>query len=268
MANPNGNGRSDPERQKFERELLELMPFLKSFARSLSGSFEVGDDLAQEALAKAWEARTTYAPDTNMKAWLFTILRNQFYSDRRRAWRQEPWNEEVAAKIPDTQASAAENAYDLQRTLWVMALLSDEQRDSLVAVGYLGLSYEDAALTLNCAVGTVKSRVARARTALTNLLESERLEGHIDLTHLKTMVNSMSPDDPFYPIAAGYRDLYAGVDDNARKISHEYNGSISSSGDSLPSEALPPSEVDQLWNQLLESGALNGEESLEDLMRG
>ena len=80
--------------------MLALIPFLRAFARSLTGNQESADDLAQETLVKAWQSRATFIPGTNLKAWLFTILRNQFYSDRRRAWRQAPWDQDAAERIP------------------------------------------------------------------------------------------------------------------------------------------------------------------------
>ena len=78
-----------PENPDFKTELLGLVPFLRAFARSLTGNQEAADDLAQETLVKAWQSRSSFIPGTNLKAWLFTILRNQFYSDRRRAWRAQ-----------------------------------------------------------------------------------------------------------------------------------------------------------------------------------
>src|SRR5580658_10715354 len=89
-----------PENPDFRTELLGLVPFLRAFARSLTGNQETADDLAQETLVKAWQSRASFVPGTNLKAWLFTILRNQFYSDRRRAWRQAPWDQEMAERIP------------------------------------------------------------------------------------------------------------------------------------------------------------------------
>ncbi|MBI3676778.1 MAG: sigma-70 family RNA polymerase sigma factor [Proteobacteria bacterium] len=156
----------------FKSDLLELIPFLRAFARSLCGNHDMADDLAQEALVKAWQARSTFAPGTNLKAWLFTILRNQFYSDRRRAWRQAPWDQEAAERIPGSagEQSWAADLSDLSRAL---RTLSDEQREALILVGAGGFSYEDAARICNCAVGTVKSRVARARKALIALLDGE-----------------------------------------------------------------------------------------------
>jgi RNA polymerase sigma-70 factor (ECF subfamily) len=163
-----GASNSDP----FKTELLGLIPFLRAFARSLTGNPESADDLAQETLVKAWQSRETFIPGTNLKAWLFTILRNQFYSDRRRAWRQAPWDQESAERIPgshDDQNWAAE----LSDTTRALRCLSDEQREALILVGAGGFSYEDAASICNCAVGTVKSRVARARKALMTLLDGD-----------------------------------------------------------------------------------------------
>jgi RNA polymerase sigma-70 factor (ECF subfamily) len=166
-----------PENPDFKNELLGLVPFLRAFARSLTGNPEAADDLAQETLVKAWQSRSSFIPGTNLKAWLFTILRNQFYSDRRRAWRQAPWDQEAAERIPggaDDQVYSAE----LSDTVRALRHLSDEQREALILVGAGGFSYEDAAAICKCAVGTVKSRVARARKTLIDILDGDnRLEG-------------------------------------------------------------------------------------------
>jgi len=166
-AKPRPKAEPDGE---FKAGLLELIPFLRAFARSLCGNPDIADDLAQETLVKAWQSRATFAPGTNLKAWLFTILRNQFYSDRRRAWRQAPWDQDAAERIPgasEEQSWAAE----LSDTARALTSLSDEQREALILVGAGGFSYEAAAQICNCAVGTVKSRVARARKTLLSILE-------------------------------------------------------------------------------------------------
>jgi RNA polymerase sigma-70 factor, ECF subfamily len=171
MPNPSemkSSGRSDP----FKEGLIELIPFLRAFARSLCGNQEIADDLAQETLVKAWQARNMFTPGTNLKAWLFTILRNQFYSDRRRAWRQAPWDQDAAERIPGSSAEQAWAA-ELSDTARALRVLTDEQREALILVGAGGFSYEDAAAICHCAVGTVKSRVARARKALMSLLDGE-----------------------------------------------------------------------------------------------
>lgn len=161
--------KGDPDAQ-FKADLLDLIPFLRAFARSLCGNQETADDLAQETLVKAWQARNMFAPGTNLKAWLFTILRNQFYSDRRRAWRQAPWDQDAAERIPGSSAEQSWAA-ELSDTARALSQLSDEQREALILVGAGGFSYEDAAAICHCAVGTVKSRVARARKSLLSLLE-------------------------------------------------------------------------------------------------
>lgn len=168
---PSPRGKAADDAQ-FKADLLDLIPFLRAFARSLCGNQETADDLAQETLVKAWQARDMFAPGTNLKAWLFTILRNQFYSDRRRAWRQAPWDQEAAERIP---GSAGEQSWaaELSDTARALSCLSDEQREALILVGAGGFSYEDAARICNCAVGTVKSRVARARKSLISILEGE-----------------------------------------------------------------------------------------------
>ena len=157
----------------FKSELLSLIPFLRAFARSLCGNPEMADDLAQEALVRAWQSRDSFVPGTNLKAWLFTILRNQFYSDRRRAWRQAPWDQESAERIPGS-AQDQNWAADLSDTARALRSLSDEEREALILVGAGGFSYEEAAAICHCAVGTVKSRVARARRALINILDGDR----------------------------------------------------------------------------------------------
>jgi RNA polymerase sigma-70 factor, ECF subfamily len=153
------------EATEFENGLAELMPFLRNFARSLSRNQELVDDLVQATLAQAWFSCRSFTLGTNLKAWLFTILRNEFYSYQRRAWRQLPWDaglEETILTPPGEQQWAAE----LSDTIGVLRGLPDAQRKALILVGVGGFSYEDAAALLSCAVGTVKSRVGRARQVL------------------------------------------------------------------------------------------------------
>ncbi len=166
---------ADEKDAAFRAELIALMPFLRAFARTLSGHRDDADDLCQEALAKAWQSRATYQLGTNLKAWLFMILRNQFYSERRRSWRQQPWHEGDAEKADATQGTqgAKLDLSDLSRAL---RLLSDEQREAIILVGAGGFSYEEASAICGCALGTIKSRVARGRTMLQELLNSQSAE--------------------------------------------------------------------------------------------
>lgn len=155
--------------EDFRAKLIELIPFLRAFARTLSGHRDEADDLCQEALAKAWQSRATFEPGTNLKAWLFMILRNQFYSEKRRAWRQKPWDEATAEQSLVTSGTqhASIQLSDVSRA---MRLLPNEQREALILVGAGGFAYEEAAKICGCALGTIKSRVARARRTLEGVM--------------------------------------------------------------------------------------------------
>ena len=156
---------------KFKADLIALIPHLRAFARTMTGNPAEADDLAQEALAKAWQARDSYTMGTNMKAWCFMILRNQFYSDKRRSWRNTQLDQEAAERtlLANDDPSAPLELNDLRMAL---AALPEEQREALILIGAGGLSYEEAAEVCNTAVGTVKSRVSRARVALRRILET------------------------------------------------------------------------------------------------
>jgi RNA polymerase sigma-70 factor (ECF subfamily) len=155
----------------FKRELVGLIPHLRAFARTLCGDAASADDLAQDAMMKAWDARTSFQPGTNMKAWTFMILRNQFYSEKRRSWRSTQLDQEAAERtLVAADDPAAPIALDELRQ--ALSSLPDEQREALILVGAGGFAYEEAAEICRCAVGTVKSRVSRARRALHGILES------------------------------------------------------------------------------------------------
>jgi RNA polymerase sigma-70 factor, ECF subfamily len=154
---------------EFEAGLADLMPFLRVFARSLSGRPELAEDLAQETLAKAWQSRRAFTPGTNLKAWLFTILRNEFYSHLRRAWRQTPWDAELSNSLaapPGEQRWVVELS-DMARAMYE---LPEVQRDALILVGVGGFTYDEVAVFTKTAVGTVKSRVSRGRQSLRTIL--------------------------------------------------------------------------------------------------
>jgi RNA polymerase sigma-70 factor (ECF subfamily) len=166
-AGPHDRAREDA----FKRELVALIPHLRAFARTLSGDPTSADDLAQDAMIKAWDARASYQMGTNMKAWTFMILRNQFYSERRRSWRQTQLDQEAAERtlvaIDDPESPVV-----LDELRLGLGMLPLEQREALILVGAGGFAYEEAAEICNCAVGTVKSRVSRARKALQVILET------------------------------------------------------------------------------------------------
>lgn len=156
---------------EFKAELTSLIPHLRAFSRSLCGNATLADDVAQDALLKAWNARERYTPGTNLKAWTFTILRNQFYSIKRRSWRATSLDQEVAEQtiVANSDAQKSVELNDLRRGL---DMLSDDQREAIILVGATGLSYEEAAEICGCAVGTIKSRVSRARKNLETIMNS------------------------------------------------------------------------------------------------
>jgi RNA polymerase sigma-70 factor (ECF subfamily) len=159
----------DQSRVDFETSLIALIPHLRAFAITLCRSGELAQDLAQEALAKAWRARSSFQAGSNLKAWLFTILRNEFLTHRRKAWRQTPWDEQAVASIPMSESQHwSSELSDIGRALYGLSI---EQREALILVTVGGFSYEEVARICNCSVGTVKSRVFRARAALAAMLE-------------------------------------------------------------------------------------------------
>ena len=153
----------------FQRDLVALIPHMRAFARSMCNNFAHAEDLAQEAVLKAWQARGSFTPGTNMKAWTFMILRNQFYSEKRRSWRQQPLDQEVAERTI-VAADDPNAAVELAELRQAMMLLPDDMREALILIGAGGFSYEEAADVLGVAVGTIKSRVSRARDRLALIL--------------------------------------------------------------------------------------------------
>ncbi len=158
------------EETTFKRDLVALIPHLRAFARTLCGDAAAADDLAQDAVMKAWDARSSFQMGTNMKAWTFMILRNQFYSEKRRSWRSTQLDQEAAERTL-VAADDPEAPIALDEMRLALGMLPSEQREALILVGAGGFAYEEAADICGCAVGTVKSRVSRARRALHGILE-------------------------------------------------------------------------------------------------
>ncbi len=145
--------------------LVGEMSNLRAFAVSLCGDKERADDLVQETLYKAWNHLDSFREGTNLKAWLFTILRNTYFSERRKRRREvEDADGTYAAKL-STQPEQ-HGHMDLQDFREALAELPDDQREALILVGAAGFSYEEAAEISDCAIGTIKSRVNRARNRL------------------------------------------------------------------------------------------------------
>jgi RNA polymerase sigma-70 factor (ECF subfamily) len=149
--------------------MLALIPTLRAFAFSLCGNFDRADDLVQETLLKAWQNLDKFEEGTNLRAWLFTILRNSYFSELRKRRREV---EDVDGKMTASLsvAPAQQSHLDMQDFRKALTLLPPDQREALVLVGAAGMSYEEAAGIAQCAVGTIKSRVNRARAKLTEML--------------------------------------------------------------------------------------------------
>ncbi|MGK2912374.1 MAG: sigma-70 family RNA polymerase sigma factor [Sphingobium sp.] len=155
----------------FKRELAAVIPHLRAFGRSLSGNRDLADDLVQETLLKAWAARSRFQAGTNMRAWTFIILRNHYLSQMRRSRFRGEWDDLTADRLlaaPAGQDKHIELA-DMQRAL---LQLPQPQREALILVGAGGFAYEEAAEICGVAVGTIKSRVARGRAALEQMMDS------------------------------------------------------------------------------------------------
>ena len=145
------------------------MTNLRAFAVSLCGDRERADDLVQETLFKAWNHLDSFHEGTNLKAWLFTILRNTYFSERRKRHREV---EDADGSYAATLATLPEQHGHMEMQDFRAALtrLPDDQREALILVGAAGFSYEEAAEISGCAVGTIKSRVNRARNRLGEML--------------------------------------------------------------------------------------------------
>src|SRR5688500_15128780 len=155
--------------------MLSAVPSLRAFAISLSGNVDRADDLVQETLLRAMANIDSFQPGTNMSAWMFTILRNLFRSEYRKRRRE----------VEDTDGSYAESLkshpeqnsrLEFQEFRTALAKLPPDQREALILVGASGFSYEEAAAICECAVGTIKSRVNRARTRLSELMSVESVD--------------------------------------------------------------------------------------------
>jgi RNA polymerase sigma-70 factor (ECF subfamily) len=164
-------------------DLLGALPKLRAFAISLTNHPERADDLVQDTIMRAWSSIDRFEPGTNMQAWLFTLLRNLFYSEyRKRKHEVEDADGSYAARLkthPNQQSHL-----DFEDFRAAEATLPLDQREALLLVGAQGMSYEEAAAVCNVAVGTIKSRVNRARTRLASLLgvTSEAELGPDDVT--------------------------------------------------------------------------------------
>lgn len=175
-------------------ELVTHLPALRAFALSLTRNRATADDMVQDTVLKAWTNIEKFAAGTNMRAWLFTILRNNYYTSRRKLNREVA---DVDNAFSDTLSVKPEHDGKLQMMDFRAAFeqLADEHREALILVGASGFSYDDAAEMCGVAPGTMKSRVNRARAKLTALLQLEDDEA-LELTDSATLSVIGSPNLP------------------------------------------------------------------------
>ena len=157
---------------EWRSEVVAMIPALRAFAWSLCHNGSDADDLVQDTLIKAWTNRDKFEPGTNLRAWLFTILRNSFYSDRRKHKRELPDPDGIHAATL-CERPAHDGRLAMNDFLRAFDQLSPEHREVLILVGASGFAYEEAAEMMGVAVGTVKSRANRARARLAELLGLE-----------------------------------------------------------------------------------------------
>lgn len=161
----------------FQDQIIALIPRLRAYAMSLSGSSAEADDIVQDALMRAWRFRDGYQMGTNLRAWLYRIVRNAFYTQ---AAKRRDTVEDVDGRWAATLSCRPEQEWRVQygELLRAMGQLSPDARDALLLVVSSGLSYQEAAEICGCAVGTMKSRVNRARGRLAQLVDFEPSSGN------------------------------------------------------------------------------------------
>ena len=157
----------------WREQVIALIPSLRAFAWSLSRDPSDADDMVQETLAKAWTHRDKFQPGTTLRAWLFTILRNSWYTALSKHRRETPDEDgKMAATL--TSPASQEWSVELHQLQAALNQLPPEHREALIMVGAAGLSYEEAAGIAGCALGTIKSRVNRARNRLAQIMDIDR----------------------------------------------------------------------------------------------
>jgi len=160
--------------RQFTRQLNDVLPAVRRFALRLCNHRAMAEDMTQEAVMRGWAARAHFTPDSDLRAWLCVILRNCYYTTLKRERRNMPWDPDLADQVlvsPPNQ----ENSTLVDDVAKAMLRLPLAQREALMLVAVEGLSHADVARQCGCALGTVKSRLARGRQALL-----KAVNGHIE----------------------------------------------------------------------------------------
>jgi RNA polymerase sigma-70 factor (ECF subfamily) len=187
---------TQPSKDSLRDAFVAAIPSLRAFALSLCRDEQQADDLVQEALVKGWQKRDSFEPGTNLKAWLFTILRNNFFSELRR--KNETPVEANGDFVERLSQHPPQSGYlDLQDFAAALGNLEPAQREALILVGAEGFTYEEAAQICGCPIGTIRSRVNRARRRLAELLQvSAAVEYVPDPTYAPLEVQTPLVDRP------------------------------------------------------------------------
>jgi RNA polymerase sigma-70 factor (ECF subfamily) len=188
--------RANPLQPPVRDAMLAAVPGLRAFAISLCGNVDRADDLVQETLLRAISSINSFQPGSNMSAWLFTILRNQFRSEYRKGRREV---QDTDGSYLDSLKSLPEqhSRVEFEDFRDALATLPSVQREALLLVGASGFSYEEAAAICETAVGTIKSRVHRARTRLSKLLAIDNAD-RFGPDHTTRAISTI----PFHPSGA------------------------------------------------------------------
>jgi RNA polymerase sigma-70 factor (ECF subfamily) len=159
--------------ETFKRDLIAMIPTLRAAAMALTRSRAQSDDMVQETLLRAWRARASFTPGTNLKSWLFTILRHAFFTEARTQSRNV---QDSDGALTAALSAPADQEWRLRYGEMLEALyaMHPRAREALILVAAGGLSYEEAAAVCHCPVGTMKSRVNRAREELARRLDGIR----------------------------------------------------------------------------------------------
>jgi len=154
----------------FSDEMTASLPALRSFARGLCRQRDMADDLVQETMIRAWSSRHTFLPGSKFRPWIFTILRNQFYTTMRKRSRMVSWEPDAAERIlvQQPEQEAGLHIADIEVAI---GQLPARQREMLMLIASAGLSYEEAAIVADCKIGTVKSRINRGRAAVRAIID-------------------------------------------------------------------------------------------------
>lgn len=165
---------SETANASLRAELVKWIPNLRAFALSLTQRSQHADDLVQDTLLKALSNLDKFQEGTNLRAWLFTILRNSFYNDiRYTKYHQTAPLDEVSPSSLETRATQ-EKHMEFKDVMNGLNCLVPEQREAIILIAAEGLSYEEAAEVCGCPVGTVKSRLSRARQRLEDYMNGEK----------------------------------------------------------------------------------------------